>query len=145
MVKLTNAQLIARVALLESEVLALKDQNKVLKDSAEKLLKENVELKAGPSGKPLSTIVKVDESEHASTIQWVMKYVGLNPNLPSNLLNGFDIYTNQDKSWLALYPKKGVVGTNALIKAINSARFNRNITGNLWRNDGVWMNIPVKK
>jgi len=97
-----------------------------------------------PGGAPTS--IRVEDGKVLPTMKWLMRYVGYTGDVPTDeVLSAFEVYTNQDKSWLAVYPKKGLAGAGAFVKGLNQARHARQVTGNWWKNHGMWCNIPVKK
>lgn len=166
MAKLTNAQLTALVTRLEAEnkelkgyiqgcsdmiegegTLAVKIESLVAfkkqvvnQKTIDQAAKHPIKL---PGGQPTS--IRVEDEKVLVTMKWLMKYVNYTGDMPSDeFLGTFEIYTNRDKSWLAIYPSKGLAGTGAFIKGLNQARHARQVHGNYWRNHGMWCNIPKK-
>ncbi len=95
-----------------------------------------------PGGNP--NVQPVEESKILATMRWVMQYVGLNVKASDDFLQEFEVYTNKEKNWLAVYPKKGLPNSGKFIKELAQARHAKGIQGNYWNNYGMWMNVPVK-
>jgi transposase-like protein len=95
-----------------------------------------------PGGAP--TVVPVEDNKVLATMRWLMKYVGFQSTATDEFLTEFEVYTNKEKNWLAVYPKKGLQESGKFVKELNQARHARQVQGNYWKNYGMWVNVPAK-
>jgi hypothetical protein len=93
---------------------------------------------------PASNLVQIAPELHVKSFGWLLNYVGFTAQVSEEFMANWTIYTNAEKNWVALVPKVSNRETNRFCSEFGKKRASRNITGNIYKNTGVWVNIPVK-
>lgn len=93
---------------------------------------------------PASNLVTIAPELHVKSFQWLLNYVGFTSQVSEEFMANWTILTNTEKNWVAFVPKVSNRETNRFCSEFGKKRAARQIVGNIYKNTGVWMNIPVK-
>jgi hypothetical protein len=151
--KLTLAT--ARIAALE---LQLTEDRQHLEAANRILASENADLRANLQAasemlklggvkkeETVSSLVTIKPELHVQSFGWILKTVGFTAPVSEEFMANWTITTNAEKNWVALVPKTVNRDTNRFCSEFGKKRAARNIVGNIYKQTGVWMNIPAKK
>ena len=101
-------------------------------------------LKLGGVKKEEPSIVTIKPELQVISFKWILNLVGFTAPVSEEFMANWTIFTNAEKNWVALSPKKVTRDTNRFVSAFGRARAAKEITGNIYKNTGVWFNVPKK-
>lgn len=143
----------ARIALLETQIVEdrqhLEAANRILaSENAD--LRLNLQaasemiLKLGGVKKEEPSLITIKPELHIASFGWILKTVGFTAPVSEEFMANWTILTNAEKNWVALVPKTVTRDTNRFCSEFGKKRAAKEITGNIYKNTGVWFNVPKK-
>jgi hypothetical protein len=147
---LATARIIALETQLTEDRQHLEAANRLLADENKDLrlnlaAASDMILKLGGVKKEEPSLITIAPELHVKAFGWILNIVGFTAQVSEEFMSSWTILTNAEKNWVALVPKTVNHDTNRFCSEFGKKRAARNIVGNIYKNTGVWMNIPAKK